>query len=486
MSVLLSHRGSGLVVGVLLAVLAVEILVAQQPSLRFGGAYSELDECRRLLLDDWVARFDKATGQSLDARSFYDEILGFSTKTTFDAVTHALMTTPLTACWGQKFSDGLALIERVDTVKGEVSGASGDHQFRMYVRLMPNAREMLERSQEFKRGIDNAVYHKGYLLNYREQSGAPSIQVSIALDGHQADIDVDYRSSTFPVMLFNGHLSASNSDVRAGDNAERHAAQWIGFQNWWRGFFGVGVERAPDTPGTTSALALPKIPRAGRKDIKVMVPDFLQAWLVEGDAVAAMGYVCGTVLRVSGAGYARSIWLRPRPCAVSDPRQSESRLRRPWQTRVARGPDDRRAPDDPWASRSAPASSSPVRHLRRARRSCGQVRLREPADAWRADEEVWLRPPLWCDLPHRRARQGHLDRITVGQGGRLLEDRVLADGAGARRNAGPTDAARTQGRPDQGRPSPRDRGEKFRGNLVDSQELRCGVSISFGEKLRVL
>ena len=68
---------------------------------------------------------------------------------------------------------------------------------------------------------------KGYPLNYREQSGAPSIQVSIALDGRQADIDVDYRSSTFPVMLFNGHLSASNSDVRAGDNAERHAAQWI-------------------------------------------------------------------------------------------------------------------------------------------------------------------------------------------------------------------------------------------------------------------
>jgi hypothetical protein len=214
-SVLLSHRVCWLVVGVLLAVLSVEILAAQQPSLHFGGAYSELDERRRLLLDDWVARFDKAIGQSLDARSFYDEILGFSTKTTFDAVTHALMTTPLTDASGQKFSDGLALIERVDNVKGEVSGSSGDRQFRMYVRLMPNAREMLERSQEFKRGIDNAVYHKGYPLNYREQNGTPSIQVSIALDGRQADVDVDYRSSSFPVMLFNGHLSASNSDVRA-------------------------------------------------------------------------------------------------------------------------------------------------------------------------------------------------------------------------------------------------------------------------------
>ena len=212
---------------------------------RFGGAYSELDARRQQLVDDWVARFIKVTGQSLDARSFYDDILSLSTKTTFDAVTHALMTTPLTDASGQKFGDGLALIERVDTVKGEVSGASSDRQFRMYVRLTPNAREMLERSREFKRGIDNAVYHKGYPLNYREQRGTPSIQVSIALDGRLADIDVDYRSSSFPVMLFNGHLSASNSDVRAGDNAERHAGRWSGFQNWWRSFFGVGPRAGP-------------------------------------------------------------------------------------------------------------------------------------------------------------------------------------------------------------------------------------------------
>ena len=271
--------------------LAVGIIMAQQPPQRFGGAYSELDERRQQLVADWVARFIKVTGQTLDARSFYDDILSLSTKTTFDAVTHALMTTPLTDASGQKFGDGLALIERVDTVKGEVPGTAGDRQFRIYVRLTPNAREMMDRSREFRRGIDNAVYHKGYPINYREQRGTPSIQVSIALDGRQADVDVDYRASTFPVSLFNGHLSASNSDVRAGDNAERHAAQWSGFQNWWRGFFGVRLERAPDAVDTTSAFVLPKIPRAGKKDIKVMVPDFLRAWLVEGDVVAAMGYV---------------------------------------------------------------------------------------------------------------------------------------------------------------------------------------------------
>ncbi|HEX2457717.1 MAG TPA: hypothetical protein VHI99_28730 [Vicinamibacterales bacterium] len=291
MSLFQFRRTYGIVGSALLSLLAIPIVMAQQPAPALGGAYSGLGERRQRLVEDWVARFIKVTGQTIDARSFYDDILNLSTKTTFDAVTHALMTTPLTDASGQKFGDGLALIERVDTVKGEVAGTSSDRQFRMYVRLAPNAREMLERSREFKRGIDNSIYHKGYPLNYRERSGSPSIQVSIALDGRRADVDVDYRASSFPVALFNGHLSAANSDVRAGNNAERHAAQWTGFQNWWRSFFGVRQERAPDAVDTTSAFVLPKIPRAGKKDIKVMVPDFLRAWLVEGDVVAAMGYV---------------------------------------------------------------------------------------------------------------------------------------------------------------------------------------------------
>ena len=291
MPLLWFRRTSGIVGGVLLGVLTVEILMAQQPPRRFGGTYSELDQRRQHLVDDWVARFVKVTGQTLDARAFYDDILGLSTKTTFDAVTHALLTTPLTDASGQNFADALALVERVDTVKGEVSGAPSDRQFRMYVRLTPSARQMLERSREFKRAIDNSIYHKGYPLNYRQQRGTPSIQVSIALDGRQADVDVDYRSSTFPIMMFNGHLSESNSDVRAGNNDERHAARWTGFQNWWRSFFGVRVERAPDAVDANSAPVLPKIPRAGKKDIKAMVPDFLQAWLLDGDIVAAMGYV---------------------------------------------------------------------------------------------------------------------------------------------------------------------------------------------------
>jgi hypothetical protein len=62
-------------------------------------------------------------------------------------------------------------------------------------------------------------------------------------------------------------------------------------ENWWRSFFGVSLDRPPDAKDTIPALALPKTPRAGKKNIDAMVPEFLQAWLGEGNIVAAMGYV---------------------------------------------------------------------------------------------------------------------------------------------------------------------------------------------------
>jgi hypothetical protein len=264
---------------------------AQQQPPRFGGAYSGLESRRQALVDNWVGRFVRTTGLKMEPGPFYDEIVSLSTKTTFDAVTHALLTTKLTDRSGASLGDALALVERLDSVRGEVAGVPGDRQFRLYVRLVSGALETLARSQQFKRAADNAVYHKGYPTNYREQSGVPSIQFSVALDGRQADIDVDYRRPTFPVGLFNGHLTASNSDVRAGNNYDKHVNRWSGFQNWWRSFFGVRQERAPEEVAAANPLAGMRTPRVGRKNIDVMVQDFLNAWLVEGDIIAAMGYV---------------------------------------------------------------------------------------------------------------------------------------------------------------------------------------------------
>ena len=202
------------------------------------------------------------------------------------------MTTPLTDAAGAQLGspDALALIEHLESISGQVPGAGSDRQFRIFVRLIPAALDTLARSQQFKRGVDNTAFHKGYPTSYRAQGGTPSIQISIAPDGRRADIDVDYRSSSFPVAMFNGHFSASNSDVRAGDNVDRHGRRWAGLQNWWRGFLGVNLQRTPAVE-KLSTLALPRAPRAGKKNIDVMANDFLSAWLVEGDVIAAMGYV---------------------------------------------------------------------------------------------------------------------------------------------------------------------------------------------------
>jgi hypothetical protein len=281
-----------LIASAIVAVFAgMAVVTAQTQTPQFGGAYSGLDKRRQGLINDWVARFVKTTGQPLDPQAFYDDLLSLSSKTTFDAITHALMTTTLTGASGASLGDALALVEHVESVRGQVDGASGDRQFRMYVRLTPEAESTLSRSQQFTRGPDNTVFHKGYPASYRGQGGVPSVQFSIAQDGRRADIDVDYRSSSFPAALFNGHLTSSNSDVRAGSNYDKHINRWSGFDNWWRSFFGVRQQRAPDEVDTKTPLSLARTPRIGRKNIEVMVADFLTAWLIEGDIIASMGYI---------------------------------------------------------------------------------------------------------------------------------------------------------------------------------------------------
>lgn len=280
---------SGLWVAGLCAIALVTSLAAQAPPTQFGGEYAGLDARRQQLITDWVARFNEVTGQKSEAGAFYDSQVRMSAKTTFDAVTNALIRTSLTDESGQPMGDALDLIERIEMARGRVAGAASDQQFRMYVRLTPTAIDMLAKSREFERGPDNTVFHKGYPISYRQQGGAPSIQVSIALDHRRADVDVDYRNSGFPAALFNGHLTTANSDVRAGDNYDRHNNRWTGFQNWWRNFFGIRADPSDDAADQRPG-ALPTTPRAGRKNIDAMMHDFLTAWLVDNDTLGAYSY----------------------------------------------------------------------------------------------------------------------------------------------------------------------------------------------------
>ena len=281
------------IVPVLASVLiaATALGAAQQTPVQFGGDYAGLGPRRQRMIDNWVSRFNGMTGQNVDAATFYDSFVAFSTKSTFDAVTNALMTTPLTDASGTSLGDGLDLIERVDAVRGQIPGASGDRQFRMYVLLKDGSTAVLDRSQQFKRVRDNTVFHKGYPVNYRGQGGTPSIQISMALDHRHADIDVDYRSASLPASIFNGHLSAANSDVRVGNNYDRHSQRWSGLQSWWRSFLGVNLGSVPTDVPKDQPFLIPPQPRAGAQTIDLMVGDFLKAWMIEGNISAAMGYV---------------------------------------------------------------------------------------------------------------------------------------------------------------------------------------------------
>jgi hypothetical protein len=256
-------------------------VAAQQPPLPpaiIGDKYADLLPEQKVLVDDWFKRFGEVVKKPVSAQEGYDN-LPLSTKTTFGAVTHALLRTTLTDQAGTPLgTSAMALVDKLETVAGKIEGGSGDTQFRIYILLKPNALDILAKSREFGRGPDNIVFHKGYPICYRSKSGTPSLQVSATKDGKRADIDVDYRSSKFPAFLVNGHLSASNSDVRAGNNDERHNGQWAGLSSWWRGFLGLPLlergNESEDWPTKEPAL------KANVKP-EVAVHDFLKSWLVD-------------------------------------------------------------------------------------------------------------------------------------------------------------------------------------------------------------
>jgi hypothetical protein len=197
---------------------------------KFGGSFQELRPEQQRLVVDTVSRFNSSTGQSLNPELVYDGAR-VSVRSTFEAVTQALLNTKLTSESGDPLGNALELVDVVEDVAGEVSGARGDQQFRIYAVMKPGVIEKLQDANEFFRDKNNSRYHNGFPLCFR-MPDIPSIQVSLTRDGKRADIDVDYRSPKFPQALVNGHLRASNSDVRAGNNGERHNRRWSGLSEW--------------------------------------------------------------------------------------------------------------------------------------------------------------------------------------------------------------------------------------------------------------
>jgi len=260
------------------------------PTSNFGANYASLKPEQKALIDDWIRRFSAIIGKQVDPEMTYDN-LPVSSKTTFNAVTHALLSTELTGKSGGTLGSAIQIIDKLDTVKGEVPGSGGDQQFRIYVQLKPGALDILDRSQQFQRTGDNTSYHKGYPICYRGKPAAPSIQVSATRDKMRADVDVDYRSSGFPKGLVNGHLSASNSDVRAGHNDETHNNRWSGLNNWWRSLLSLPLADDNQRAGfeETGKVGTEPRTRAGMKPADAVF-DMLNTWLVTKDIENLISY----------------------------------------------------------------------------------------------------------------------------------------------------------------------------------------------------
>jgi hypothetical protein len=96
---------------------------------QLGESYATLRPEQKQLIDDYVRRYNQTMGSKLVAQQVY-EGGRLSMRTTFDAVTHALLSTKLTDPQGKSLGRAIDLVEAVDDVMGEEAGVGGDRQYR--------------------------------------------------------------------------------------------------------------------------------------------------------------------------------------------------------------------------------------------------------------------------------------------------------------------------------------------------------------------
>lgn len=283
----MSRRNTSALALLLAATLNPQYKAATAPH-EMRGRYEELSPAQKKLIDEWYAEYNRMTHDNSQPTEYNG--FSLSTRTTFEAVTHALVTTELTDKSGKSLGNALNLVQSIEAINGKVPHAPGDLQFRIYVVLKPDALQKLKASSEFFRDRDNTVYHHGYPLNYRQDGGTPSIQISVAKDTRHADIDVDYRSAKFPGALVNGHLTAANSDIRAAGNTGKHLQRWQGLTTWWQSLFGL-PEEVEDSDNSATEGDIPPIPRKGDEKVETAAADYLSAWLVEQKPYVSAAYL---------------------------------------------------------------------------------------------------------------------------------------------------------------------------------------------------
>jgi hypothetical protein len=87
--------------------------------------------------------------------------------------------------------------------------------------------------------------------------------------------------------LINGHLTAANSDVRAGENTQKHLQRWQGLADWWQNLFGFSEIKQT----SENSMVEGEIPRKGDEKVESAAADYLAAWLVEQKPNLAAAYL---------------------------------------------------------------------------------------------------------------------------------------------------------------------------------------------------
>jgi len=103
------------------------------------------------------------------------------------------MNTQLTDMQGASLGTALDRIEGIERIAGQYAGRGGDEQFRLYVHLKPDTREVLEKSKEFFQGPREHGLPRGLVrIPTGRRARNRTSRCRWLRTGSRADIDVDY------------------------------------------------------------------------------------------------------------------------------------------------------------------------------------------------------------------------------------------------------------------------------------------------------
>jgi hypothetical protein len=249
-----------------------------------SSEYARLKGRQKVLFDNWVKKQNQTEKNRISPAQRHSALM-VSQQASYEAITNALTRSRLTNKAGRRTGSPIELVTAIDKVAGEIKGEGGDKQYRIYVSLRKDSVRRLEASKTFHRGKDNHFFHGEYPYNFRQIGKVPTLQISISKDGTRADIDIDYKSSSFPAALFNGHLKSSNSDVRPRRHFSRHTSRWKGLIDWWDGIVendnhhNYHILRSRSDHFQTDKIGTGQ----EAETVSRQVDRFLNLWLVQGD-----------------------------------------------------------------------------------------------------------------------------------------------------------------------------------------------------------